>query len=93
MFERIVENFEQYESLQRDIYILLTDTQLSLELQPGAFSIALEAICNIAKEVLPSSKAFKVRDEAWENMIPMLENVSYEQMSDGLITQEEHDFL
>ena len=93
VFERIVENFERYESLQRGIYILLTGTQLSLELQPGAFSIALEAICNIAKEVIPSSKSFKVRDEVWEKMLPMLERVSYEQMSDGLITQEEHDFF
>lgn len=93
VFERIVENFERYESLQRGIYILLTGTQLSLELQPGAFSIALEAICNIAKEVLTSNKAFKIRDEAWAKMLPMLERVSYEQMSDGLITQEEHNFF
>lgn len=93
VFERIVENFERYESLQRGIYILLTGTQLSLELQPGAFSIALEAICNIAKEVLPESKAFRIRDEAWEKMLPILENISEEQMSTGLITQEEHDFF
>lgn len=93
VFERIVEILERYESLQRGIYILLTGTQLSLEIQPGAFSIALEAICNIAKEVIPSSKAFKVRDEVWEKMLPMLENVSDEQMSAGLINQEEHDFF
>lgn len=93
VFERIVEILERYESLQRGIYILLSGTQLSLEIQPGAFSIALEAICNIAKEVIPSSKAFKVRDEVWEKMLPMLENVSDEQMSAGLINQEEHDFF
>ena len=93
MFERIVEILERYESLQRGLYILLTGTQLSLELQPGAFSIALEAICNIAKEVLPASKAFRIRDEAWKKMLPILENVSEEQMSAGLITQEEHDFF
>lgn len=73
VFERIVENFERFESLQRGIYILLTGTQLSLELQPGAFAIALEAICNIAKEVLPESKAFKIRYVAWKKIHPMLE--------------------
>lgn len=93
VFERIVEILERYESLQRGIYILLTGTQLSLELQPGAFSIALEAICNIAKEVLPESKAFRIRDEAWEKMLPLLENVSEEQISTGLITQEEYVFF
>lgn len=93
VFARIVENFERYESLQRGIYILLTGTQLSLELQPGAFAIALEAICNIANEVLPTSKAFKIRDEAWDKMRPMLEKVAEEQSSAGLITPEEKAFL
>ena len=93
VFERIVGNFERYESLQRGIYILLTGTQLSLELQPGAFAIALEAICNIAKDVLPASNAFKIRDEAWKKIHPMLERVPEEQLSAGLITQDECDFL
>lgn len=93
VFERIVGNFERFESLQRGIYILLTGTQLSLELQPGAFAIALEAICNIAKEVLPTSKAFKIRDEAWKKMRPMLEKVSEEQSLAGLITPEEKAFF
>lgn len=93
VFERIVENFERFESLQRGIYILLTGTQLSLELQPGAFAIALEAICNIAKEVLPESKAFKIRYVAWKKIHPMLEKVSEEQLAAGLITQDECDFL
>lgn len=93
VFARIVGNFERYESLQRGIYILLTGTQLSLELQPGAFAIALEAICNIAKEVLPANNAFKIRDEAWKMIRPMLEKVSKEQLSAGLITQDECDFL
>lgn len=93
VFERIVGNFERYESLQRGIYILLTGTQLSLELQPGAFAIALEAICNIAKEVLPTSKASNIRDEAWEKMRPMLEKLAKEQSSAGLITQEECEFF
>ena len=93
VFERIVENFERFESLQRGIYILLTGTQLSLELQPGAFAIALEAICNIAKEVLPESKAFKIRHVAWKKIHPMLEKVSEEQFAAGLITQDECDFL
>ncbi len=93
VFERIAGNFERYESLQRGIYILLTGTQLSLDLQPGAFAIALEAICNIAKEVLPANNAFKIRDEAWKKIRPMLEKVSKEQLSAGLITQDECDFL
>lgn len=93
VFERIAGNFERYESLQRGIYILLTGTQLLLELQPGAFAIALEAICNIAKEVLPANNAFKIRDEAWKKIRPMLEKVSKEQLSAGLITQDECDFL
>lgn len=93
VFERIVGNFERHESLQRGIYILLTGTQLSLELQPGAFAIALEAICNIAKEVLPTSKASNIRDEVWEKMRPMLEKVAKEQFSAGLITQEECAFF
>lgn len=93
VFERIVGNFERFESLQRGIYILLTGTQLSLELQPGAFAIALEAICNIANEVLPTSKAFKIRDEAWDKMRPMLEKVAEEQSSAGLITPEEKAFF
>ena len=93
IFERIVGNFERFESLQRGIYILLTGTQLSLELQPGAFAIALEAICNIAKEVLPKSKAFKISDEVWEKMHPMLEKVADEQSLAGLITQEEKAFF
>lgn len=93
VFERIIGNFERHESLQRGIYILLTGTQLSLELQPGAFAIALEAICNIAKEVLPTSKAFKIRDEAWDKMRPMLEKVAEEQLSARLIIQEESEFF
>lgn len=93
VFERIVGNFERYESLQRGIYILLTGTQLSLELQPGAFAIALEAICNIAKEVLPTSKASNIREEAWKKMRPMLGKVAEEQLSAGLITQEESEFF
>ena len=93
VFERIAGNFERYESLQRGIYILLTGTQLSLELQPGAFAIALEAICNIAKEVLPPSKASNIRKEAWEKMRPVLEKVAEEQLSAGLITQEESEFF
>ena len=93
IFEKLVENFEQYESLRRGIYILLTGTRLSLELQPGAFAIALEAICNITKEIIPPNKGSKLSKTAWKIIRPKLENLCEEQRLANKINPNECDYL
>jgi len=93
VFENLAENFERYESLQRGIYILLTGTRLSLELQAGAFAIALEAICNISKEVIKDSKEEKLSKKAWREIRPLLVKLSNEQLTAGVITGTECKYL
>lgn len=93
VFAKIVENFCRYESLQRGVFILLTGTHLPLELQPAAFAVALEAICNISKYVMGELEAFKLRKPSWKKVRPALDKLAEDFYSNGTINGDEKDYL
>lgn len=93
VFERLISNFCLYEPLQRGIFILLSGTHLPLELQPGAFAIALESIKNISKHVIKDKKEIKLSKKSWKYVRPLLEQVSEKGLSDKKITTQEYEFL
>ena len=92
VFEKLIQNFDRYESLQRGIYILLMGSHYPLEFQAGAFAIALETISNISKQVINNNEK-KLNDKAWKFIHKELKELAKCHFEKGEITLDEKDFL
>ena len=92
VFEKLIQNFDRYESLQRGIYILLIGSHYPLEFQAGAFAIALETISNISKQII-NNNGKKLNDIAWKFIHKELKELAENHFEKGEITLDEKDFL
>ena len=91
VFQRLIENFTKYESLQRGIYILLSGSHLSLELQPAAFAIALEAISNVSKHIFNDTSNIIVPKDVWKKIQPRFTELAKSLNNNGTLSDEQCD--
>lgn len=94
IFGNIVSNFLKYESLERGIYIILSMSSASLEMMGPSYAVALEAITNVSKDILPKGKTSQIDKDKWEKKVkPALDKVLDDFAQEGLITCDERDNL
>lgn len=90
VFSRLVNNFCKYEALRRGLFLILSGSRYTLEVQPGSYSIALEAISSLTKTIMGESQDYLVDTSLWENelkprFVSLVEGIGKE----GKITPEE----
>lgn len=94
VFSRLVNNFCKYEALRRGLFLVLSGSRYTLEVQPGSYSIALEAISSLTKTIKGDSQDCLVDASLWEDelkprFVSLLEDIAKE----GIVTSDEMENL
>lgn len=94
VFSNLVKNFCKYEALRRGLFLVLSGSKYTLELQPGSYSIALEAIASLTKTIIGDSQDNLIDKTLWEDEIkPLFVSVLEKIGNEDKITLEEKDNL
>lgn len=75
VFSRLVEVMAKYECVCRGTFMILSGTDYPLEVQPGVFAVALEAISNVKNKLMGDDSKFIVSQDLFDEL-QIKENVS-----------------
>lgn len=90
VFGRLVENMRKYEELQRGIFIILMGSKLHLEIQAATYCVALEAISNLAPQIISQKEEHVIKDKkAWKKVKKRFNTLTAELCDQKIITEEE----
>lgn len=94
IFSNLVNNFCKYEALRRGLFLILSGSKYTLEVQLGSYSIALEAIASLTKTIMGESQDYLVDTSLWEDELkPRFVSLVEEIGKEGKITPEETENL
>lgn len=95
VFSRLVEVLTKYESVCRGVFIILSGTDYTLEVQPGVFAVGLEAISNVKNKIIGSDSK-NIIDPMRFDALPVKKAVAEllkQSRDNGDINQEEYDAM
>lgn len=94
VFSRLVFNFCKHEALRRGLFLVLSGSKYTLEVQPGSYSIALEAISSLTKSIMGDSQDCLVDATLWEDELkPRFVSLVEEIEKEGIVTPVEKENL
>lgn len=92
VFGRLVENMRKYEDLQRGIFIVLTGSKLHLEIQAATYCVALEAIANVASDIIGADIMNIVKDKPkWKSIRKEFAELNSHFLREGRLSKEEYE--
>lgn len=92
VFGRLVENMRKYEDLQRGIFIILMGSKLHLEIQAATYCVALEAIANVAPDIIGADIMNIVKDKPrWKSIRKKFAELNSQLLEEGKLNAEEYD--
>ncbi len=92
VFGRLVENMRKYEDLQRGIFIILMGSKLHLEIQAATYCVALEAIANVAPDIIGADIMNIVKDKSgWKSIRKIFAGLNSKLLREGLLKDDEYD--
>lgn len=92
VFGRLVENMRKFEDLQRGIFIILMGSKLHLEIQAATYCVALEAIANVAPDIIGANIMNIVKDKTrWKSIRKKFAGLNSQLIEEGLLNAVEYD--
>lgn len=90
VFGRLVENMRKYEDLQRGILIILLGSKQHLEIQAATYCVALEAIANVARNIIGDDIMVIIKDKGrWKSIRQEFAELNINLLEKGMIDVEE----
>lgn len=92
VFGRLVENMRKYEDLQRGIFIVLMGSKLHLEIQAATYCVALEAIANVASDIIGADIMNIVKEKSrWKSIRKEFAELNSQFFGEGKLSKEEYE--
>lgn len=95
VFSRLVGILTKYDSVCRGVFIVLSGTDYTLEIQPGVFAVGLEAISNIKKDILGNDSKYIIEPERFDELQlkSTVTDLLKQSKDDGALNQTEYDSM